>query len=191
MLALPLSRMDLFVHTVCFLFLVSFLIGGLLLFFRVQGPPHLLCLVAMIATFVFAIILLGLAGHQNDGGVCRAASLGGGPLFDTWCAATGLGVTAGVLGMLLGILGILWLILTELWDVGILKFVLAGGMFFTALLAFIAGVLFAVTSSDFANLGAENSEIAAAAAFGFFTMLAAAAAGVFAFLAGGGGTATN
>ena len=190
MLALPLSRKDVLVHTVCFLFLVSFLIGGVLLFFRVQGPPHLLCLVAMIATFVFAIILLGLAGHQND--VCRIGNLGIlQSIFDTWCAATGLGVTAGVFGMLLGILGILWLILTELWDVGILKFVLAGGMFFTALLAFIAGVIFAVSSSDLADIGIENSEVAAAAAFGFFTMLAAAAAGVFAFLAGGGGTATN
>ena len=60
----------------------------------------------MIVTAVFAIILLGLAGFQNDVGVCLVNSL------ERWCAATGLGITAGVFGMLLGILGIVWLIIS-------------------------------------------------------------------------------
>ena len=58
----------------------------------------------MIVTAVFAIILLGLAGYQNDVGLCI--------ISERWCAATGLGITAGVFGMLLGILGIVWLIIS-------------------------------------------------------------------------------
>ncbi len=71
-------------------------------------------------------------------------------------------------------------------DVGILRFVIVGGMFFVAVLAFIAGVLNAYVS----NLGFGSSPIAAAAAFSFFLMVSSILCGVFSWMAGGGGTAS-
>ncbi len=143
----------------------------------VQAPPHLLAFILAIVTTVFAIIVIGLDGDADRG--CGAAR----SLVPTFCAATGMGISAGVFGLVLGILAILWLLISELWDVGILRFVIVFGMFFVAILALIAGILNAYVSSGF------GGQIAAAAAFNFFLMVTAALTGVFGWMAGGGGTA--
>lgn len=91
--------------------------------------------------------------------------------------------------------------LSELWDVGILRFVIVFGMFFVAVLAFIAGrdlnrsfdncltcpgVLNAVAAGQFNGF----SQLAAASAFGFLLMIASALCGIFSWMAGGGGTSS-
>ncbi len=147
----------------------------------------MLCFILAVVTAVFALIVLGLDGYINNAGLCFGGQGG------TYCAATALGITAGVFGLLLGGLAVAWLLVSELWDVGILRFVIVFGMFFVTLLAFISGVLNAVTASDFSRNGflydLFGTRYAAAASFSFFLMITSALTGVFAWMAGGGGTA--
>ncbi len=147
-----------------------------------QSPPSFLCFILAIITVVFAVITLGLDGYLNDAGACFGNS-------NYVCAATGIGITAGILGLILGILAILWLLISELWDVGILRFVIVFGMFLVGLLAFISGVLNAVAADAGNSNSFFGSRFAAAAAFSFFLMLTSLLTGVFAWRAGGGGTA--
>jgi hypothetical protein len=65
----------------------------------------MLAFILAIVTTVFAIILLALDGDLNRFGFCRGTS-------SVLCAATGLGITAGVFGMLLGLLAIFWLLIS-------------------------------------------------------------------------------
>ncbi len=141
------------------------------------GPQHMLCFIVAICTVVFAIIVLGIDGYLNNIGFCISFP------NTTACAATALGITAGVLGMLLGLLAIFWLLVTELWDIGILRFVIVFGMFLVAILAFISGVLNAINGGI--------SHFAAAAAFSFFLMVTAVLTGIFGWMARGGGTASG
>ncbi len=143
------------------------------------APQHMLCFIFAIVTVVFSIIVIGLDGDANP--VCGFIA-GSSTDRSTFCAATGLGITAGVLGLVLGLLAIFWLMVTELWDVGILRFVVVFGMFFVATLALIAGILNAIHG--------RFAQMAAAAAFNFFLMITAALTGVFAWIARGGGTAS-
>ena len=139
---------------------------------KAHAPPpcrFILCIV----TVVFSIIVLGISGHYN----CSNAQF-------VVCGATGMGITTGVFGMVLGGLGIAWLLVTELWDVGILKFVVAGGLIFVSVMSFITGVLWAYIAGPF-------GPAIACAIFAFFNMVTAAVAGIFCWMAGGGGTATG
>ncbi len=155
-----------------------------------QAPPHMFCFLLAVVTVVFAIIVLALDGYLNaNSGFCFTVNY--------VCAATGLGITAGVFGLVIGGVAIAWLLLSELWDVGIVRFVVVIGMFLVAVLAFISGVLNAVSASNMSNSGVfggimfydlYGTRHAAAAAFSFFLMVTAALTGVFGWKAGGGGT---
>jgi hypothetical protein len=138
-------------------------------------PQHLLCFIFACVAVTDSIVVLGLNGNTNLYCGAQTGSVS--------CAASGLGITAGVMGLVFGILAILWLVVTEIWDSGIVRYIIVIGMFLCATIAFIAGVVNAVNGL-FPKYGA-------AAAFNFILFISAVLTGVFALVARGGGTASS
>lgn len=155
-----------------------------------QSPPNMLGFLICAVTAVMAVIAVGLSGF-----VCNNHGL-------NWCglqvptqpaAAAGVGIAAASLGIVASGLAMAWYLVTELWDVGILRFVLVVCWAIVAVLALVAGIIYAYAL----NLPDGNFTFAyffptavAACVWQWFLLLLSLVSAFFCFKAGGGGTAT-
>jgi len=105
-----------------------------------QAPPNMLGFLFCLSTLVMAIIALGLSAY-----VCDPRGYG-------WCtliplpqpqAAVGTGITAAVLGIVAAALAIAWFVVQSLWDSSILRWIVVLSLALVAIIAFVAGVIFA------------------------------------------------
>ncbi len=145
------------------------------------APRHMLAFVLAICVAITGIVLLSIDGRLNGG--CGNANSQNSNFVPLWCAATGLGIAAGVIGLLLGLLAIFWLIVDEMGSIGALKFVIFFGLLVVAVLALVAGILNAIVAGTISNSGLE-SHFGAAAAFGFVLLIVAVICAIFCWVAG-------
>lgn len=77
------------------------------------APRNLPAFVLAICVAITGIVLLGLDGQLNGG--CGNANGNNSNFTSLWCAATGVGIAAGVLGLVIGLLAIFWLLVEEMF----------------------------------------------------------------------------
>ncbi len=115
-------------------------------------------------TVVFAVIGLALDARIN--GSCNSGFSGTG---STFCGATGVGITAGVLGIVFGGLAIIYLMVSGLWDKAFMRMLVVGGLILTTIMALVAGILNAYVAAQLVD-SYYKGMTGAASAMHFMTM---------------------
>ncbi len=134
------------------------------------APRNILAFILAICVAASGVVLLSIDGHLDGG--CGSANSQNSNFVPLRCAATGVGIAAGVIGLLLGLLAIFWLILDEMEAIAALRYVIFFGMLLLSVLALVAGILNAIVAGTISNNGLE-SKFGAAAAFAFVLMVVA------------------